>query len=338
MYVLFWGMTSPSAATATISEAGRWVEQERGRRRQRAGRRGARVDPGDRLGGVHRIGDAALAPRRPGRCRQVARSRRRRGSRRAGARPPRRQAASGANAARRACRIAPPGASTARTGPPRRPRRTPPPNSARSRSRPTPASTSNSSGSRAPRRSTAVRVEPQQHAMGRQDGQRSLDRLQDEHQDLRPGRRVLDHRPAPTLIAEAQRRLVPMVAVGERDRACAEALAHRLDRRVARLASPPARATGGGGRPSSSARSTAGCVAATLREATPARARSGPRRARRPGSCSRSSRGGAGSGPRARRRACARARECRSSARTARARRARRSRAASRSGPCPGTR
>ncbi len=58
--------------------------------------------------------------------------------------------------------------------------------------------------------------------MGRQDGQRSRDRLQQQHEDACPAQIGAGHRAGDPLVPIAERRLIAVVAVGQRDRARAD--------------------------------------------------------------------------------------------------------------------
>ena len=146
--------------------------------------------------------------------------------------------------------------------------------------------------------------------MRREDGQRTLHRLEDQHQDLGPRRLALDRWAGPALVRISERGLVPMMAVGKRDRRRAERLAHRSDGGV------PGLVLADRGRPQPVP--NAGVVdeigdrawSRRSRAATRQPFRTGPPRARRPGSCSPPSPAGAGSDPRAARPGSARGREC----------------------------
>jgi hypothetical protein len=60
-------------------------------------------------------------------------------------------------------------------------------------------------------------------------GQCALGRLEDEHEDLRPRRIVLHRRPAAPVLRVPKRRLVAVVAVGQRDGVGAESRADLRD-------------------------------------------------------------------------------------------------------------
>ena len=297
-------MTSPSRATASIGGDRRRLEQERGVAPSPA------VDRGDRLGGRLRVADRAAGDGVGIDPERAARGRRRGASRRGRAAPRRRPAGRPRTRRGGRVRMAPP----ARVQSPNRP--APPAASAgglegrrRARPRRRPARPRTARRRRSSRSAAPSSPIAAHEAVGRQDGQRLAGRLQEERQQVVERRVLLARARHPPLVAVAQRRLVAMVAVGDGDRPAAAA-AMSAAASVRRVGPSPSAGDG--------PQAMADAVVVDdvdVRRAAPRRSARRPpvvaarrrRRGRRPGSCSRRSRGAACSGPPSGRPASARA-------------------------------
>ena len=136
----------------------------------------------------------------------------------------------------------------------------------RARSRPTAGLDVEQLGQHARRAMRRACVEPEQHPVRRQHREGALGRLEDEHQDLGPGRLVLERRASAPLLGVAERGLVAVVPVGERDRIRRRARSSTAAmRRIPGSSSPTAASHSRCSTPASSTSSATGGVAATSR-------------------------------------------------------------------------